>query len=142
MSRIRAARAPPTNTLLEPVNTSNGGARLPQVTEMPMSPARASGIPQPSTAIAPEPTNMPMLGSGTGGAGGISEGGCVCVCIIPMCMPNKVIAGIEGNSAAIGAVSDANAVSISCCGAPITPVTAPMPCATQPAAPCSGGGAF
>jgi hypothetical protein len=83
-----------------------------------------------------------MLGSGIGGAGGTNEGGCVCVCSMPTCMPSNVIAGIAGNSAAIGAVSPANALSISCCGAPTSPSTPPSPCATQPAAPCSGGGAF
>jgi len=95
--------------LLEPVNTSKGGASEPQVTEIPMSPARASGRPQPSTEIAPDPTNMPMLGKGTGGAGGINEGGCVWACGMPTCMPSKVIAGIAGKSAAIGAVKPAKA---------------------------------
>ena len=75
ISSVRAARAPPMNTLLDPVNTSNGGASDPHVNAMPISPARAAGMPPMNTVTAPLPRSTPRLGSGTGGAGGISDGG-------------------------------------------------------------------
>ena len=36
-----------------------------------------------STFIAPPMAMAPMLGNGTGGAGGMSDGGCGCVCGVP-----------------------------------------------------------
>src|SRR5438094_2073549 len=57
-------------------------------------------------------------------------------------MPSSVTAGIDGNIAAMGAVSAAKAVSMIICGAPTRPMTPPSPWATAPATPCSGGGAL
>jgi hypothetical protein len=63
---------------------------------------------------------MPKLGSGTGGAGGIKDGGWVWVWGGPRCIPSNVAAGMEGKAAAMGDVSAAKAVSTSSAGAPIS----------------------
>jgi hypothetical protein len=72
---IRAALDPLMKTLLEPVQISNAGEKLPQVGAIPRSLARAAGIPPTSTLTLHAPRVVPMLGSGTGGAGGIRLGG-------------------------------------------------------------------
>src|SRR5262249_62059150 len=69
-SSMRAARCPPTNTLLEPVKTSNIGQNEPQSSEKPISPARAAGRPLTSTDTLPDKSTGPKLGSGMGRAGG------------------------------------------------------------------------
>ena len=54
---------------------SNGGAIDPHVNPIPMSPARNAGTPPTKTDAEPAKKATPMLGSGTGGAGGTKLGG-------------------------------------------------------------------
>ncbi|WP_237179664.1 hypothetical protein [Paraburkholderia sacchari] len=75
---MRAARAPPMNVLLDPVQISKIGARPPQVGAMPTSSTRAAGMPPYSTLRQPLPMVSPKLGSGTP-----LLGGCVCACGTP-----------------------------------------------------------
>src|SRR5262249_2462779 len=75
MSNVaRAARAPPMNTLDEPVMISNSGGRPQQVGFMPRSPQRAAGLPLISTDLQVPSITGPSGGNGVGGAGGGTAG--------------------------------------------------------------------
>src|SRR5688500_354261 len=96
MSVWRAARMPPKNTFDEAKNTVKNGAKPPQVGASPRSPARAEGIPSTSTWMLVPSVIAPIVGSGTGGAGGIRLGGCACACGIPRYIEPRCAAGNAG----------------------------------------------
>ena len=76
-----------------------------------MSLTRAAGKPLISTRMNVPSVTGPMLGSGTGGAGGIRLGGCECACGVPTYNVVNVAAGMLGQIAASGAVRLAKPMS-------------------------------
>jgi len=124
-----AARLPPMNTLDEPVSILNHATGSPQqVGARPISSHRAAGRLLMSTRTQLPSVDIPKLGRGTGGAGGMKLGGCICACGVPRYGDMSVAAGRLGQTAEIGAVKLANPTSNACFARPRVPIIAPTVC--------------
>src|SRR5262249_24599661 len=96
----RAARAPPMNTLDEPVKISYMGGMPQHVGLRPMSPHRAAGLPLMSTCRQVPSITGPIGGSGVGGIGGGPLGGwATWACGAPRASEVRVAAGNAGSIA-------------------------------------------
>jgi hypothetical protein len=139
-SMARPARAPPMNTLLEPVATSNVGESEPHVMATPMSPARTAGRPPIKTDAQVASDTVPRLGRGTGGAGGMQLGGWRWACSGPTCMVPNVSAGSPTPFPKTAFAASAMPTLSSSPAMPTTPSTPPSAACTQPRTPWSGLG--